>query len=263
MARAARKEPANLDAYDRFMRGVWHLYKRTEEDNAKARALIESAIEMDPERAGPFFGLAMTHYQDVLYQWSDSPGRSLDEALRAAQKCAALDHSLAICHVGLAWAYSLRGQRGEAIAAAETAVRLNPSSSDAHFPLGLFLALTGRPEDGIAHVEKAIRLSPQDPLMGFILNCIALAHFAAGRYEQAVEWEQRSLGRNPDYCIAHGTLAASHAHLGHAEAARAALQEMLRRNSEFSADTFKTVFAFADPSFTASWLDGVHKAGLE
>jgi hypothetical protein len=38
---------------------------------------------------------------------------------------------------------------------------------------------------------------------------------------------------------------------------------MLRRNPEFSADAFKTVFAFADPSFTSSWLDGVKKAGLE
>jgi adenylate cyclase len=263
MARAVRKEPANLDAYDRSLRGIWHALKHTEEHNAKARALFESATEMDPERAEPFFGLGMTHYLDVLYQWSDSPDRSLDAALRAAQRCAALDHSLSICHVGLAWAHSLRGQRGEAIAAAETAVRLNPSSADAHFPLGLFLALTGRPDDGIAHVEKAIRLSPQDPSMGFFLNCIALAHFAARRYEQAVEWEQRSLGRNPDYYVAHGTLAASHAHLGHPEAARAALQEMLRRNPEFTADAFKTVFAFADPSFTTSWLDGVRKAGLE
>jgi hypothetical protein len=78
-----------------------------------------------------------------------------------------------------------------------------------------------------------------------------------------VEWVQRSLGRNPDYYVAHGTLAASQAHLGHADAAHAAVQEMLRRNPKFTADAFKMVFAFADPSFTASWLDGVRKAGLE
>jgi TolB-like protein/Tfp pilus assembly protein PilF len=263
MERAARKQPANLDAYDRFLRGVWHLYKHAEEDNAKARALFESAIEMDPERAASYFGLGWTHYSDVLYQWSDSPGRSLDEALLAVQRCAALDHSLSICHIGLAWTYSARGQRAEAIAAAETAVRLNPSSSDAHLPLGLFLALTGRPEDGIEHLEKAIRLSPQDPSIGFSLNGIGLAHFAAGRYEQAVEWVQRSLGRNPDYWVAHGTLAASHALLGNADAARTAYEEMLRRNPKFTADAFETVFAFADPSFTASWLEGVRKAGPE
>jgi pentatricopeptide repeat protein len=100
-------------------------------------------------------------------------------------------------------------------------------------------------------------------MMGFFLHCVALAHFAAGRYEQAVEWEQQSLGRHADYYIAHGTLAASHAHLGQMDAARRALQEMLRRNPEFSPDTFRTVFSFASPTFIDDWLDGLRKAGLE
>jgi len=261
--RVARREPESLDAYDHSMRGMWHLFKRTKEDNAKARALFERAIEMDSERAFPFFGLSTTHYGDVLFQWSDSPRRSIEEALRTAQRCAALDHTYHNCQFALGWAYSLGGRREEAIAAFETGIRFNSSAAGGYFALGLVFGVTGRPDDGIAHLEKAIRLSPQDVRMGFFVTGIAFAHFAAGRYERAVEWAQRSLARDPDYHITHGTLAASHAHLGHVDAASRAVQEMLRRNPEFSPDTFSKVFAIADAAFIESWLDGLRKAGLK
>ena len=98
--------------------------------------------------------------------------------------------------------------------------------------------------------------------MGYSINGIAFAHFAAGGYERAVEWVQRSLARDPDYHITRGTLAASHAHLGQADPASRALQEMLRRNPELSTDTFRSVFAIAAPAFIGNWLDGLRKAGL-
>ena len=71
------------------------------------------------------------------------------------------------------------------------------------------------------------------------------------------------MGRNPEFYLAHGTLAASHAHLGQVDAARAGLQEMLRRNPEFSPDALRTVFSFANPAFIDDWLAGLRKAGLE
>ncbi len=134
---------------------------------------------------------------------------------------------------------------------------------EAHMLLGWMLALTGRPEDGIAHIDKAIRLSPQDPAMGYFLHSIAVAHFAAGRYEEAVVWAQRSLQRNPKFYVAHGTLASSHAHLGQLDQARLAFQEMLRRNPEFSPESFKMAHSIADSAFIESWLDGLRKAGWE
>jgi tetratricopeptide (TPR) repeat protein len=99
--------------------------------------------------------------------------------------------------------------------------------------------------------------------MGYFLSCIALAHFAAGRYDSAVEWAQRSLGREPDYYVTHGTLAASRAHLGHVDAASRAAQEMLGRNPGFSPGAFSKVFAIADPTFIENWLAGLRMAGLK
>jgi hypothetical protein len=61
------------------------------EDNSIGRSLFERAIELDPERPSAFAGLAFTHYNDILYQWTDSPARSLDEQFQAARTCVKLD----------------------------------------------------------------------------------------------------------------------------------------------------------------------------
>jgi adenylate cyclase len=263
MARAARKDPRNLDAYDAGLRALWHLWRFTQEDNAKARALAERAIKLDPE-AGHYFSLvAMTHYMDIFYQWTDSVARSLEELFRVAQRGVKLDNTDARNHWALALAHSLQGQRDQAIAAAELAVQLDPSLAEAHFALGLFLATRGHPDQGVAHLEKAVRLSPQSPVANFYLHGIAVGHFAAGRYEEAVRWEQRSLQRAPDLWIALGTLASSYAHLGRLDEARTALEEMLRRSPEFSLDAVRMVSSFADPAFMERWIDGLRKAGFK
>jgi adenylate cyclase len=262
-ARAAHKDPRNLDAYDAALRALWHTWKFTREDNEKSRAFCERAIELDPEEGRYFSQLAMTHYADIFALWTDSPARSLEELFSAAQKGVKLDSTNARCQWALAWAYSLQYRSDQAITAARLAVQLDPSLADAHFALGLFLMAKGDSGEGIAHLEKAIRLSPQAPIMNFYLHGIAMGHFSAGRYEEAAEWERRSLQRDPDPWIVRGTLASSYAHLGRIEEARRELDEMLRRSPEFSESAVKLIFSFANPAVNERWLDGLRKAGFK
>jgi adenylate cyclase len=189
MRRAIRKESKNLDAYDLRMRARWHMSKMSSEDNRKGRALLERAIELDPEDPEGWADLAFSHYLDNMFQWTDSPARSLAEQFRTAERCVRLDNTNDGCHWALAWAHSLNGQRDQAIAAAELAVEFQPSSALAHQTIGLFLAVTGRAEEGIAHQKIAMRLSPRALGTSYFLHCIALAHFAEQRYREAVSWE--------------------------------------------------------------------------
>jgi hypothetical protein len=66
-----------------------------------------------------------------------------------------------------------------------------------HSGSGRAVIVGADPEEGIAHLERGLRLSPQDPGKNYYLNCIAMGHFAAGRYAEAVQWEQQSLQWNP------------------------------------------------------------------
>jgi adenylate cyclase len=259
--RAIDKEPQNLDAYDYRMRGVWHFFKLTKEDNRKAQTFFEKAIELDPEYAEAFSNLAFLHYMDNLRQWTDSPARSLAEQFRTAEKCIQLDNTNPRGHHALAWACSLSSKRDQAIAAAELAVELQPSFAEGHLALGLFLIMTGRHDEGIAHQEKALRLSPRSVLTSYSIHCTSLGHFGAGRYEKSVECEHRALQLAPDYWISLGTLTASCAHLGRMEEARSALEKMLRSNPEYSEDAFRMIYSIADADFVERWLGGIRKAG--
>jgi adenylate cyclase len=261
-ARVVRKEPRNLDAYDLGTRGWWHLYKLTEEENAKARPLFKRAIELDPQSSWSFVGLAWTYWNDTAFQWTDMPAEADLELMRAARRGAELDAHSAPAQLMLCLAY-LRAERPEEmIAAAERAVELDPSFAPAHAWLGGFLASHGRLEEGLASAEKAIRLSPRDPLLWFYFHRLANVHFHARRYEDAVEWARRSIRRNPRFPYSRATLAAAYAHFGRLDDARAEVEELLRVQPGFSL-AFVRERSVSDPEYRDHYLDGLHKAGLK
>jgi adenylate cyclase len=262
LVRAARKEPRNLDAYDLAMRGWWHMSKLTREENATARSLFERAIELDPESSRAFTGLAYTHWNDTAFQWSDTPAESVSELIRAAQRSVALDADNATAQVVLSLAYLRARQPDEMIAAAERAVDLDPSYAIAHAWLGSFLAGQGRLEEALANAEKAIRLSPRDPFRWFYFFTSASVHFQARRYGDAVEWARRSIRGNPRFPYSRATLAASYAHLGRGDEARAAVEELLRVQPGFSLAFVRENSVGPSPGLD-HYLDGLRKAGLK
>jgi adenylate cyclase len=158
--------------------------------------------------------------------------------------------------------YRFSGQREKTIPAAQRAVELNPSFAFAHLILGLALGFAGRAEEAIAALDKTIRLSPHDPLMWLLMHGLSVAHFAAGRHRQAAEWAQRSIERRPDFPPPYRFLAASYAHLGRLDEARAAL-EVGERMAPMTTAIVRGLIAILDPAFGDRLIDGLRKAGLQ
>ena len=261
--RAARRDPRDLGAYDLTQRAWWHFSQSTADHNAKARSLLEQAIELNPSSGHSFAGLAFTHYNDITYQWTTSPARSIAELERTARRSVALDSEIAIGQLLLAFAHQMTGRRNEMIAAAERAIELNPSFTLAHAMLGIYLGETGGPDEALRHLERAMRLSPRDPVTWLFTYGVAVSHFGARRYDDAVAWAQRSLQQKPDYVFAWGILAASQAQLGRTAEARTAFEEMLRQQPELSVAALGQFFSFADPDWFERFIDGLRKAGLK
>jgi adenylate cyclase len=262
LARVARKERRNLDAYDLAMRGWWHWFKFTKEENARARSLFEQAIKLDPQSSWAFVGLAYTHWNDTAFQWTDTPADSASELMRAARSSVELDANNASAQVILSLAYLSAREPDEMVAAAQRAIELDPSHAVAHAFLGGFLAGHGRLEEGLASAEKAIRLSPRDPHLWFYFHRLAVVHFHARRYQDAVEWARRSIQGNPRFPYSRATLAASYAHLGRLDEARAGMEELLRVQPAFSL-AFMRETSVSDPDYRDHYLDGLRKAGLK
>jgi adenylate cyclase len=256
--RVAHQRRPSLDAYDLSMRGTWHLFKG---EMAKARSLFEQALELDPSNYEYLYPLALTHYADAVRQENDSPARSLGELDRAARECLAANAQYFGCQLAMGFLASLTGRRDEMLAAFEAAVRLAPGNPYGHYNLGIYTAIAGQPDEGLEHIEKAIRLSPRDPLLGIYFYGVATAHFAAGRYDEAVVWAKRSLTLAPEHASSHLILAVSQAHAGRSDAAATALRDAARLQPGFEA-SLGGRYSTADPEFVERLIQGVRIAGL-
>jgi adenylate cyclase len=250
----------NLEAYDHYLRGWESFYRTTKEANVQARQMFEKALELDPEFAGAYAGLGMTHWVEWLLQWNPDP-RNLERAFELTQQAVALDDSLSQAHTLLGWVYLFKKRYEEAITEIERAVVLNPNDADAYARLGGALLFMGEPEKAIGLEEQAMRLDPHYPPL--YLFFLGIAYHRTGQSEAAVTALKRALIRNPDFLAAHLFLAVTYSELGQEEEAGAEVAKVLLLNPNFSLERFGRTLPFKDSAVTERYLTALRKAGLK
>jgi hypothetical protein len=67
-----RKPPGSLDAWGAYQRGLWHLGKVTADDNAVAQKFFQQAIDLDPNFAGGYWGLASAQIGAIAIEETSS-----------------------------------------------------------------------------------------------------------------------------------------------------------------------------------------------
>ena len=227
-----RSQRPDLTVWELTMR-AWHLlYDFTPESFAAAASLLKRALEHDPESAEATLVLSLIHHHSSLMGFAEDHVPVMTTAHDLARRATRLDGRNEYAHWALgisAWGLH---RHDEAIAALERAVEINPNCSVAYGSLGTALALVGRSEEAIASQDIAIRSNPRDPSIFFRFTGIALAHYLAGRFDQAIDWAERAVHRMPPWFYGHFLLAASHLEAGReaeAEAAVARCREILPR----------------------------------
>ena len=260
LARAKSKRTENLESYDLFLRGRDLVNRLTKEDNAAARQSFQRAIELDPEYARAYAGIALTHFYPVQFKWSESPGESLKQAFDFAKKAVELDASDYYSHQTLGRIYIARKEYDHGLASYETALSLNPNDADLLASMGLPGFFSGRPGEAIGWVTKAMRLNPSyPPWYPLFLGC---SYYVAKKYEEAVVPLTDSIIRNPKALVTHSFLAATYGQLGREQDAQAKVEEILKINPKFSVAGWSKGFKFKDPADLEHYADGLRKAGL-
>ena len=261
--RALSKPPENLDAWETYQRGLWHLCRFVREDNAKALQLLRRAREFDPGFAAAYAYEGYSHYLNVDMGWAEDPDESLLAGMTAAKKALALDDKDAVAYYALGRVYTLRGEHDASIAALKTAIALNPSYAQGYHGLGFALTLAGHLEGAKDMLGKAERLSPRDPHLWGFRVFHALAHVLSEDHEAAVYWAEKTMQvpRAAGYWP-HAVLAAALANLGRIEEARAAAAVALERKPDLSLAYLEKTLPTKEPGGLAPYLDGLRKAGL-
>ena len=263
--RASRKPTASLGAYDLYLRALAQTYRYTEESVEEAVALLRQALAVDPSYAPAASMIGWCRTIQRVQGWGAPSGEEITDAVTLARQAleARRDDPDTIWQA--AWTlFILAGEAALAETVLDRALTLNPNSAIAWQLRGWIYALrNAQPEAAIEAFDRAQRLSPFDPRGYFNGVGLAMAHLAARRFEQAIEWADRSLYTQPRTATAIRVKIVAYAHLGRLENARAALAQMLTIDPRLTVGAMRALGApsFA-PEFLELYLSGLRLVGL-
>ena len=253
----ARMETGNLEAYDFVLRGREQFRLFSKDGNLKANRLYEQAIELDPNYAAAYAGLAMT----CLHEWFRGSADALDRAYDFALKASELGPSLPLVCEALGNILLFRRRYDEAVAAAQRWIKIEPGSADSYANLAGALIVCGEPEQVISLVDKAMRLNPFYPFYYILYK--GLAYQAMERYEEALDAIKRSVAHNPDALHPQIHLAACLGLLGMKAPAREALAQVRRMVPDFSMAWVQTFLPYMRATDLERLTEGLRIAGLD
>ncbi len=187
--RAIEKAPtANVQAYECYLRGRQFFHQWRRKGVEYARRMFERAIEVDPNYALAYAGIA--DCCSFIYTYWDASAAHLEQADTASRKALEIDPQLAEAHTsrGLALAFSERYD--EADQAFATAIRLNPKLFEAHYFQARARYQQGRLAEAAVSFEEACRLRPDDYQAPSFLS---QTYEGLGRMADAEAMHQRAL----------------------------------------------------------------------
>ena len=208
--RLKRRHTDDADAREFYMKGRYYSNKFTLEGFNKAVESFNRALELDPEYALAYAGMAESYW--IAADLYLNPKDALQRAQEASARAAALDETLAEAHTFLAatkmnydwdWAGAERHF--------ERAIELNPGQALARHWYGWYLTLMGRHDEGISQLHSAKHL---DPLSLGINWFLSASLCLAGRYEESVEAARELIKLEPNFWAGHWALAIAHAYKG-------------------------------------------------
>ncbi|MGB5687799.1 MAG: tetratricopeptide repeat protein, partial [Woeseiaceae bacterium] len=201
----------NLAAYNLYTQGRDNLYTRRLETLQKAREQFEAAIELDPDYAEAYAGLA----ESVLLLLNNHQAIAPDDAFAIAE--ISLDKALSL-NPGMAQAYAILGllkhqewqefRSGSGLEEAESsfvnALELNPNNASAYMWFASIRGTQDRIEEAIDLYHQSLRV---DPLGKIPYANLPGLYAQRGQNEEALDLYLKAIEIHPDWPTAYQNLA--------------------------------------------------------
>ncbi|HWL70905.1 MAG TPA: adenylate/guanylate cyclase domain-containing protein [Geminicoccus sp.] len=261
-ARAGRKTPQDLDAWECVVRALFRSAELSDAGSRDALALLDRAIARDPGYAQAFGMRARIVVWRAFQGWEEM-GPTLTRAKADIARALAADKDEP-------WAYLAQGMvayatRDEALAMAALtrAVALNPNSAYAHGQLSIAHTFSGRADEAVACIDHAVRLSPREIFLGDYDLFYAFAHFQAARYELGLRHAREAHRWRPGHPTPLLMGAACAGQLADAEAAAELLQDLRTLVPGASRASVEATIGFIRAEDRARLVEGLARAGLD
>lgn len=178
----------NMEAYEFYLRGRRHFYQFSDSGWKQAREDFSRAIDLDPDYALAYAGLADCF--SFIYMYADSAVSIRLQAETNSRLALQLAPEVAQVHASRGLALSHSTRQGEAERAFERAIELDPKLYDAYYFHGRHAFSKGKLEQAARLFEKATEVRPDDYQA---LALLAQVYRALGREEKRNDARRRTL----------------------------------------------------------------------
>jgi tetratricopeptide (TPR) repeat protein len=189
----------NAEAYDAYLKGLFHWYKLTRLDLDSALGYFELALAKDPGYARAHVGIAHVWLARLMQgdiPASEAVPKSQAAALRALEldpSLAEVHHLLGIMKMNLDWDWKSAEKEFR------QAIELNPKYPDPRAYYSHLLYILKRPKEAMEQIEKALEL---DPLNALFQAIYAMDLMYAHRYDDAIVVLRDTLKATPNHPVA-------------------------------------------------------------
>jgi len=204
----AKRHSENLEAYNLYLKGTYYWQMLNAEGYKKASEHFEEALQIDPDYALAYVGLAYVNAAGTF--WGNvRPNEAVPQANEYINKALKIDSNLAEAYsflgsINTFWNWNWK----EAERNYKYALQINPNSSMIYIDYAIALSLTGHDEEAIYMAKRAKEF---DPLSWYINSRTGDVFANAGQHDRAIEEYRMSMKINPNYALNHFQLGLSYA----------------------------------------------------
>jgi tetratricopeptide (TPR) repeat protein len=194
----------NVLAYQEYLRGRFFWNKRNEEGLRKCMEHFQQAINLDPNYAQAYVGLADSYAILAYYDGTVSKDDAFPKAKEAVLKALSIDEALSEAHASLALIKTYYDY--DSVAAESEyrrAIEINPNYATAHQWYSDFLMSMGRMPESMSEITCAQELDPLSPIINTTLG---ERLFYMRRYDEAIAQLRYTLDIEPNFAPAHFAL---------------------------------------------------------
>lgn len=195
----ARTRTIDKQAYNAYLKGLQYWDRLGFEDLKMAMDYFETAIEIEPDWAPPYAGIAQTA-QGMVQMGTMMPAEGMAIIFKNRAKALELDpdypgahYTNAISATWVEWDWNTGEKEFK------KAIELNPNDVKSRIYYAHLLAMLGRFDEALFQAEKAVTLEPYDPLV------LALAYtvdVCTGNPNEGVKKIEKALELDPGHPFA-------------------------------------------------------------
>ena len=263
LAHAQGRSLSALGDHQLLIAGIGMMHQLKLSSFARSRDMIEEVIRRAPREPEAHAWLAEWYILSIFNGWSDNSLRDTGVALDCTARALDIDpdNTFALTIDG-AVHNNLLMRMDKASERFETALDLNPNESMAWLLSGVLQAYRDQGADAVVRTEKALRLSPVDPFGYFFDSLASTAYLAVEDWAQALDFADRSMGKNDRHLSTLRVRICALHKLGRADEARATAADLIRRQPAFTVAGYRRSHPAAEYRIGQNMVAALSAAGI-